>query len=523
MLSAYQACRFLVAAVRLRLYYTAGMDFLDPKKERWTNVKLWIGYGLVAIAIGIATLVLLYQSYGYNLDQGQVTQNGLLFVSSQPTGSAIYLNGKPYKSNTNSRVVVPAAAYTLRISQTGYRPWQRPVVVNGGDVQHFDYPFLFPQKLATTNTGTLASTPSAATQSPDKRWLLMDDTAKAGSFVEYDFKSPDKPVATAVNLPEGSFTPSNGTETWTPIEWAADNKHVLLQHDYSSGGSQTEYVLLDRDSPVDSLDLTTSLHLTQGQSVTLYNNRVDQFYIYDQSAQTLKRVNSSDGSLVSQLDNILSFKTYGSDYILYITDKSPTGKQISGQVSAVLQAGQKTVTLRTLPAGASSYPLNLAQYSGDWYVAVAAANDTNAYLYKNPQDQTVTSVDAYPTPWRRVPIDNPNFLSFSSNTQFLLMESGQHFVIYDFENVAQYRYNASLPIDQPQAHAAWMDGDRLAYVSDGKLVVFDYDNRNRQTLQTMDPGFVPFFAGDFSYVYSLKRPAGDGKVVLNSTALTVKK
>jgi hypothetical protein len=85
------------------------------------------------------------------LQQGQVLQNGLVFVSSQPAGAAIYLNGERYKSNTNTRVTVPANSYTLRISQTGYRSWERPISVNGGDVQHFDYPFLFPEKLRTTD------------------------------------------------------------------------------------------------------------------------------------------------------------------------------------------------------------------------------------------------------------------------------------------------------------------------------------------------------------------------------------
>jgi hypothetical protein len=499
------------------------MDFLDPKKERLNRIKLFVGYCLIALAIGIATLILLYQSYGYNLNQGEVTQNGLVFVSSQPTGAAIYLNGKRYKSNTNSRVVVPANRYTLSISAAGYRSWQRPITVNGGDVQHFDYPFLFPEKLQTNEIRSATETPSVTTQSPDKRWLLLGDANKTGSFEEYDLKDPTKPVLTEVSLPEGSFTPADNGNAWSVVEWAADNKHVLLQHTYTNGTAQaTEYVLLDRDSSVDSVNLTTALHLSQIETVNLYNNRTDQFYVYDQSGHVLQRVNSSDGSVVSQLNNILAFKTYGSNYILYVTDKSPTGKTVSGQVSVVLQAGQKTITLRTLPAG-GTYSLNLAQYSGDWYIAMAADNDTGAYIYKNPQDQPPTDVDAYPNPWRRIALQHVSYLSFSSNTQFLLAESGQDFAVYDFEDIAQYRYKATQPIDQPQLHATWMDGDRLVYVSNGKTVVFDYDYRNQQTLQAASAVFVSYFAPDYSYVYSLAPANAAGKNALNSTALTIKK
>ncbi|HSX04915.1 MAG TPA: PEGA domain-containing protein [Candidatus Saccharimonadales bacterium] len=500
------------------------MDFLDPKKERLSRIQLLLGYCLVALAIGIATLVLLYQSYGFYITKGQITQNGLLFVSSQPSGAVIKLNGVRYKSNTNSRVTIPTGAYLLQLTRDGYRPWERPVVVNGGDVQHFDYPFLFPKQLETTNLNDLIASPSVATQSLDKRWLLLGETNSSGNFEEYDLKDPAKPALHEIGLPNGSFTPGDGTtaDTWSTVEWASDNRHLLLLHGYTIGQTTAhEYVLLDRDSPIDSIDLTTALHLTQDDAVSLYDNRTDQFYIYSQSAQTLQRVNGSDGSLVSQLDHILAFKTYGSNYVLYVTAKSPAGKTVEGQVSAVLQVGQKTITLRTLPASAPVYMLNLAQYGGDWYVAVGASNDTAAYIYKNPQDQAVPSVDAFPAPWRRLLVANPSFLAFSSNAQFLVAENGQNFMVYDFENVAAYRYQAKEPIDGPQGHAVWMDGDRLLYVSGGKLTVFDYDYRNRQTLEAADSNYASFFAPDFSYAYTLRSATATTKAVLTSTPLVV--
>jgi hypothetical protein len=502
------------------------MDFLDPKKERRNRLLLIIGYGLVALAIGIATLVLLYQSYGYGIDrQGNVTQSGLMFVSSQPNGAVIYLNGKRYKSVTNTRVTVPAGSYTLQISADGYRSWQRPVAVAGGDVQHFDYPFLFPQQLKTSSVADLDAMPSAAIQSLDRRWLLLDKPGASGVFSEYDFKNPAKPVETDLTLPTGSFTPGSGTQTWSQVEWSTDNQHVVLLHGYQTGNTTNhEYVLLNRDSPSDSLNLTTSLKLSQAETVSLYNNRVEQFYVYDPSTTSLQRINASDNSVASTLNHVLAFKTYAADKLLYIADQPPNGKATPGSVSAVLQDGQKTITLRTLPAGASSYSLNLAQYSGDWYVAVGAANDSAAYIYKNPQTQTTNDADGYPDVWRRLAVANPTYLGFSSNTQFLVAENGQNFVVYDFENLAQYHYKTTEPIDQPQTHATWMDGDRLTYVSGGKLQVFDYDYRNHQTLVDASPNYLPFFSSDYKYLYAMRAATTDGatKSALTSTPLIVK-
>lgn len=500
------------------------MDFLDPKKERRNQLTLLIGYCFVALAIGIATLILLYQSYGYGLDgKGNVTQNGLIFVSSQPNGADIYLNGKRYKSATNSRVVVPSDTYTLQVSKTGYRTWQRQVVVNGGDVQHFDYPFLFPSKL---QTGTLASqtvTPSIAMQSLDKRWLLLGQADDPGAFTEYDLKNPAQPVASTVALPVNIFTAGDGAQTWTQVEWATDNQHVLLLHTYvTSGVTNKEYVLLDRNTPSDSINLTKTLNLSQTETVNLFNNRVQQFYVYNSADKTLSRVNGNDDNTVSKIEHVLAFKTYSDDKVLYVSDQSLAGKTVNGQVSAVLQVGEKAITLRSLPAAAESYSLNLAQYSGDWYVAVAASNDTATYVYKNPQSQTLTSKQLYPSPWRRLPVA-ANYLSFSDNTQFLLAENGTNFVVYDFENIAQYHYKVAGTMDAPQAHAVWMDGDRLEYISGGKLKVMDYDYRNRQTLVAADPQYPTFFAPDFSYLYALKGSTSDtSKSLLTDTPLTIK-
>jgi len=502
------------------------MDFLDPIKERRSRLKLVFGYCLVALAIGIATLVLLYQSFGYGLDkQGNVTQNGLVFLSSHPTNAAIYLNGVRYKSNTDTRVVVPGDNYNVQVSLAGYRTWSRTITVNGGDVQHFDYPFLFPATLHSAPLSQLVASPSVGTQSLDHRWLLLGRSDASGVFTLYDFKAPDKPVDTTVSLPDSVFTPgdSTGAQTWSAVEWAADNRHVLLQHSYTQKSTAgVEYILLDRDSPVASVNLTASLHLTAGETLTLFNNRISQFYVFNQAAQTLERINGSDGTVVSKLEHVLAYKAYSDDKVLYITDLPPTGKTVPNTVSAVLQDGQKAITLRTLPAGASAYSLTLAQYSGDWYVVVGSSNSTAAYVYKNPQSQPTQTTDTYPAAWRRLPVPNPSYSAFSSNTQFLLVENGQDFVVFDFENALLYRYHVAEPLDQPQLHASWMDGDRLTYVSGGKLQVFDYDYHNHQTLLTANPAYLPAFSPDYKYLYTLQTPSADGKATLLSTPLTVK-
>ena len=76
---------------------------------------------------------------------------------------------------------MPSGIYHLKLQRDGYRDWQRTIEVEGGDVQHFDYPLLIPSKLTSKKLQTFATAPGLGTQSPDRRWLMVQ---KPGSMTD---------------------------------------------------------------------------------------------------------------------------------------------------------------------------------------------------------------------------------------------------------------------------------------------------------------------------------------------------
>ncbi|MCA9334368.1 PEGA domain-containing protein, partial [Candidatus Saccharibacteria bacterium] len=150
------------------------MDYLDTKKERRHSIILFTGYICIAIAIALTAIILLYQAYGFGVTRkGDVTQNGLLFFSSQPNPANISVNGKLTRYTTNTRLSILSGVYKFEITRDGYRNWERMIEVEGGAVQHFDYPFLIPSKLSDKKIKTFATAPRFTTQSPDRRWLVV--------------------------------------------------------------------------------------------------------------------------------------------------------------------------------------------------------------------------------------------------------------------------------------------------------------------------------------------------------------
>ncbi len=486
------------------------MDYLDLNKQLRHRIILLVGYVLVAIAIAIGAIVLLYQAYGFGVTRnGTVTQNGLTFFSSQPHPASIYANNKLESVATNTRLVLPAGIYHMKLARDGYRDWQRTIELDGGSVEHFDYPFLIPKSLTTKKLQTVTGQPSLVTQSPDHRWLLVDPGGASLANLElYDLKNPTRP-AVDISLPADLLTKASASETWQLGEWSDDNQHVLLQHNYDG---KVEFVLVDRVAPQQSLNLNKTLS-TNPVQLTLKNKKYDQYYAYDASTATLL-AGSLKTTFTPLLQHVLAYKSYSDDTLLYATSSdAPAGKAL-----VKLRIGNQTSTIRSLPASAT-YLLELTKYSDVMYVAVGDNTANRVYIFKDPAGQLARLPDHAVVPAQVLHVPQPNYLSFSNNAQFIVTANGNRFGVYDIENKVGYNYTVPAPLDQPQAHATWMDGDRLMMVSGGKLAIFDYDGTNLQTLTGADSDYVAAFAPDYKTLYAWTPAATAGQSELVQTFL----
>lgn len=486
------------------------MDYLDTRKEQRHNILLLVGYVLIGVAITIATLVLLYQAYGFGLDKnGTVVQNGLTFFSSHPHPADIYVDNKLQKVSTNTRLALPSGIYNVKLTRNGYYDWQRKIELNGGKVQHFDYPFLFPKTLAANKLQSLGEAPTLATQSPDHRWLLILQPSD-NNFLVYDLKNPQKKPDT-FSLPDNVMSKASSSEALELAEWADDNDHVLLKHNYDG---KSEYILVSRTSPDQSVNLNLKFSANPAK-ITLDDKKYDKYYFYGQPGGDLSKASLKSQEITPFQQRVLVYKTYRDDTVLYVTDNgAPTG-----MVRVRLAQGGKTWTIRNLPAG-TTYVVDLTGYDGNLYVAAGAASDNRVYIYEDPIGQLSQESIKVAVPIQVLHVENVNYLSFSATAQFIVAENANRFGVYDIENETGYNYTTSRPLDSPQPHASWMDGNRLLYSSNGKLVVFDYDNANIHELMAASGSFLPAFDPDYNYVYTLAPNAGGQWELLQTALLT---
>lgn len=469
-----------------------------------------LGYFLIGIAILMSIYLLLQLSFGFRVDKnGKVIQQGVAFFSSEPNPAQIFANGELKNKQTNTRLSLPSGIYDIKLRREGYRDWQRSINLEGGRVAHYDYPLLIPNELKPKNLQPVFdSQPGFMSQSPDKRWLLVEQPGSLTTFQVFDLKNPDKP-STVISIPESIVT-NSANSTLEVSEWAGDNEHVVLKHLFDG---RSEYILIDRTKPEESVNLNTTLGLSPPQ-LSLINKKYDLYYLFDPSTQVLQKNSLKEPVPVPVLSRVINFQSYSDDTILYATGSdAPAGK-----VAIRMKRGDKTYPIRSLPAG-STYLLDLTGYSNKLYVVAGASSDSKTYIYRDPIGQLNERPGSALIPSQVMHVTRPNYLKFSTSAQFIMTQNANEFAVYDFENKIGYHYNTAEVIDAPQTHATWMDGNRLSYVSQGKIVMFDYDYQNVQTLVAASSSYAPAITSNYKFLYALKPSASAPQYDMTQTSL----
>lgn len=489
------------------------MDFLDPKKQKQHRTRLYIGYFLMVIAVSLVSLLLVFLAYGYtfNFQTGDINQNGLVFVGAHPESAQVYVNGQ-LKGDTDQRLIMPAAEYTVELRREGYRNWQNSFTLFGGKIERLVYPFLFPEKLVTSEVQLYAAKPTFATQSPDRRLLIVRRPGAAINFDLVDLNAEPN-ISTGLALPANLFNQTGSRHDIELVEWSTDNRHVVLKHTFDTG---VEFVLLDSETPPASRNLSVIFAGAEFTDISLRNKRFDRYYLHNQPARLLMTADLSGAEPVNALNGVMRYKSHGEDVLLYVTNADAA----EGRVLVRVREGEQTYTIRDLPVD-STYLLDIARFNNRWYVVAGSVADERIYILRDPVAALRRNPETRLIPVSTLRVEDAQFASFSANARFVGVQSGSRFVVYDAENNRSHRYDTGLELTARQK-AVWMDGHRLALVSKGQLHVYDFDGTNRQALSGAYGEFPPFFNGGYNAVFTLTDSQVAGRATLLRTELIVK-
>ncbi len=469
------------------------MDYLDPQKKRSHKVRLYIGYSLIAVAISIATVILVYIGSGFYLDKqtGSLIQNGQLFVNSNPEGATIYLNGEQQRTKTVGRLVVPSGSYKVTLKRDGFREWSQQVLLEGGRIQRLDYARLLPTLLTPKIIQTFATVPQHISQSFDRRFLTFTFAEKPLSIFVYDLTKPD---VTPVEIIIAANTISNPVKTGqlNILEWSEDNKHFLVS--YSAGGILSDYLIASRDVKEPVTNLTVLLGI-KTSVISFRNHSFDHYYVYNPADKSLGTVSIEVTTVIPRLNNVLAYKTFDNDQILYVSATSI----IKNKVQARLSINDKSYLLRELTPS-DSYLLDIAKLSSSVVIAVGSSSENKVTILRNPVEYLHTHPEqTVPSAVTILQVPAPTEVSFSTDASVVMARGGQKFAVHYFEEDKSSTYELGVPV--PSDKLRWIDGKHLQAMSGADAYLFDYDGANLQKTVPSLAQFGSYFDNNYQNIY----------------------
>ncbi|MBP7820867.1 PEGA domain-containing protein [Candidatus Saccharibacteria bacterium] len=498
------------------------MEFLTPEEKRNRTLRFISGYFLVAIAVLLGTFifVLLVQGYQLNNRKGLV-QNGLVNVESRPVSADIYLNGE-LNSRTTSRLDLNEGEYDLKLKADNYREWSKKFTLLGGQVRYFVYPKLIPNIIKTETTATYNAMPLWASESLDRHWIVSKVSGQQADFSVFDTTRTDNPATAnqTITVPAAALIGSpSAYGDFQPIEWADDNKHLLLLQTLANG--QKNFIVVDREKPENSLSVSKTLSLNNDFKVVLRDKKPNKFYVLNTvSGELTRRDTKNISEIVKVADGVVAFKPYGNDLVLYVTYLNTA----EGLAKVVVSDNiSKLYNLQPIARDlAGNYQLDMAKFDGTWYYVTSSSSDNKIRIYANPLDSIRANSGDIAKARYTLPLENPIFASFSDNARFIAVQSASNFVVYDGELKSNYRYSVDYKLAKDQK-AQWMDGHRLKVVDNGMAKIFEFDGTNGQDLIPSQPNnsFTLYFDRDYNFVYTYTQDKS-GSPVLQSGALVYK-
>lgn len=484
------------------------MDFLDPVKRRRHSRRLMIGYVLVAVLILIIGRFFVIWASGesFNPRTGKIVEYGLLFVDSKPSGADVFLNNHSH-GTTSARLNLQAGNYDIKLTRTGYYDWHNKLSLAGQSVDRVVYPFLFPKALKAQNLKSYSGLPVEVNASPDRHWLLVEQSPSPGSF-SFDLYDTTKPTQAAAALAVPAELLENTTrpnQSLSVVHWASDNNHFLLKHSYDGG---SEFIVMSRSDPVTNINLSKRFNLVAG-SADFNSGKFDQVFIYTPSDQILNLANTSRGSISALIQKVGDWKAVDNNLVFYFT----TERAPPGQVAYKIWDNGKSYQLTNLPLS-DHQQFDAKRYQSNWYYALGNDVYGRIVIYKNPLDSLKVAADAKATPLLSLAATSPQ-LSFSENSRFIEAQSVQQFNVYDVETQTRYKYSLTLTASPT---LDWMDGYRLIGNIDNQVFVMDFDAQNQHKLLATASGVVEF-DGTYNHMYSFGLPAANGAVSLQLTDL----
>ena len=469
------------------------MHEINNIDKRRRTIKMFSNYFLVALVVTVLTGVIVLAASGYDIDRstGQVIQNGILLVETEPRGANVTINGQMESAKTPARYPIPQGRYTVMVDKEGYRSWQSTVEIFGSRVNWIYYPRLVPELINTRPVSSLQNL-NFIEHSQQRDSILINPTTNLRSFTLFDLGANQVAGAPFV-LPEALYAVNEDDVIEGRVNfdaWSPDGRYVILQHVHSG---QVDYIVVDLDDLASSYNLDEALGIEFDSVVFTHDNRLALLQ------EGLLFTTGVTSPVVAA-----PVETNVRDIILSSNDtwvETDDGLQIN-----LARLSEPENVLLSSSDLSTDYAVSV--WEGD--LTLIQSNSANVRIYKDfstdPSADNVVS--------KILSIEENFLVQPSPDGRFVLAAGSSDSLIYDQETLETYEvaYGVGSAIQ-------WLDGYRLAYSLGGQLYISDFNGSNEYQIASYDAGYPAVVDEDFTAIYSVDLRDADGQLILRESSL----
>lgn len=431
------------------------MDLEQSKRRQ--SLRILISEIIMVLAVVVTVIILAFIVSGYWVNSDfKIERQGLLQVASVPTGADVKIDGSSsWLQRTNTSKVLKSGTHEIELTKEGYDSWSKIINIAEGLLYRLNYPRLF---LNDRKVETVMSLKEAAfaTVSPNRERMLIANSTTEWELIELNndniiSKSLDvsgyfTSVSMAPGAPVGLFT-----GTILNASWDKDSIHVLLEIDT---GSQIEWTLLDVRNITSSLSLTSSFGL-----------KFDVVKIIDNSSNKLLAL---QGGNLRQID--ISGRLISSVIASGVQDFDYYNNEI-----IVTRATEEAYTIEAFKLGDDKIT-TIENTTSPARVAISRFYDEKYFTILIDSTVSVYQADDLAEVISRKLSFTPTNLKVGHGGNFVLLWSEHNLATLDMESLSLSEWQLE------DSHFGWLDGHIIYTVTNGELIVYDYDGLNRRAL-----------------------------------------
>ncbi len=465
------------------------------RRQPWIRAAVYSTMTLSVVVI-VALLMLIVLGYSFNERDGKLEQGGLLQFSTIPSGAKVTLNGLLLGSRTTTKTTVETGDHKVRYDLNGYRPWTKSIHISAGQIGWLNYARLIPTKITPEPVRTFEAI-AGSQASPKHNWILIHEAADKPQFELANIQG-DTVKYTTLTLPEAIYTqPADGKPQSFAIDsWSYDENAVLIRHVYND--NQTEWLLLNREQPEKSINLSTTFAITPAKIVFAGEG---SRLLFVQADDIVRRINLDDQTLSRPLaTKITSFAMYDEKTIMYVTAANDGAKRTVGYAATDID---QPVTLHTYPAETQPLLAAMETYFNKRYVSIVSGKKLTIDSGSLPTPGNKGEQKPYAT--ITLPNDAAD-LQMSRNGRFVVAQLPDGYVTYDLElkktstTTWAYQSAAVRPIQ-------WLDDYTIVNDNGGYARVYDFDGANQQSVMQVIEGNALTVSTNDKYLYGITQGA----------------